>query len=269
MRKLIYKFSGVESIKQSFNPIYYISILFFKIFIKLNGNKIQRGLFKDLYLNNSKRGSEYMPKYLGTYELELYTVISDYINYTGEKLIIDVGADDGYYTIGLAKCINEGTVLSFELDIDSFSVLKDNIKLNSALLKHNVDILLHNKKVEQFEDLYSLIKPYKERVILIKTDIEGGEYELFTNSFIESLKEYKVVLVIETHFDPIAESNLVNKFNLNDFDVKLIDKYSRSKGAYDFPLNFLSKSLLTIFWSRWTNEHRPKYNRWLIAKNKL
>lgn len=267
IKKIIYNISGVESIYESFNPIFYLSKLFIKIFVKINGKKIIDGPFKSMQLKHSSRGSEYMPKYLGTYESELFKTINSFCsNNNKNKLIIDIGADDGYYSIGIAKLINKGTILSFELNSESCIQLKSNIYLNSNFFNNQKKIEVINKKINDFGDLKQYLKNNDFNSVLVKADIEGGEYELFKEDFIKSLSTLPVTIIIETHFDPISELKLIKSLELSGFELTIVDKEDKSILKHKFSINFISKCLLDLFWSRWTSEHRPKYNRWIVAK---
>ncbi len=265
MKEIIYKISGVESIYESINPIYYISKFFFKFFVKINGKKILDGPFKGLQFKHSVRGSEYIPKYLGTYENELYKFINSFCLANDKKLIIDIGSDDGYYSIGIAKLINKGTVLSFELNSESCIQLEKNVNLNSDLINNNVKIEIINKKLNNYDDLDLYIRNNKFDSILLKMDIEGGEYQLLTNDFVKSISFHPITLIIETHFDPNAELKLIKRLKSFGFEVNVIDKVLEKILSKTFNLNFISKAILSLFWFRWTNEHRPKHNRWIVA----
>lgn len=266
IKKIIYKISGVESIYESLNPIFYLSKLFTKIFVKINGKKIINGPFTGMELKHSSRGSEYMPKYLGTYESELYKTINSFCSNNNNKLIIDIGADDGYYSIGIAKLINKGTILSYELNSESCIQLKRNIDLNRNFFNNQKKIEVINKKLNDYGDLKQFLKNNDFNSILVKVDIEGGEYELFTDDFVNSLSALPIMIIIETHFDPNAELKLIKRLKSFSFEVNVIDKVMQKFLSKTFNLNFISKSILSLFWLRWTNEHRPKYNRWIIAK---
>lgn len=266
MRKFIYRLSGIESVSESLNPFYYLSSIFFRFFSILNGKAILNGPFKGLILADVTRGSEYIPKYLGTYESEIYPYIEEYKSSNKPTMIIDIGADDGYYSIGFATIIDNGVVFSYELNTESCFHLQKNIEINQSLLKNSIQIKVFNKKIDEFIDIKDVLEMHKDYAILIKSDIEGGEYELFKDEFIESLSSYPVSILIETHLSLDLEKALIEKFILYGFQCEIIDKLNQKNRLNYNHLNLFSKILLSVFWNKWTNEHRPKFNRWIKLK---
>lgn len=64
---------------------------------------VLNGPFKGLkYPFKEAFGSVFTPKIIGTYELELHSIVNE-ILVSGYKHIIDIGAAEGYYSIGFAK----------------------------------------------------------------------------------------------------------------------------------------------------------------------
>jgi hypothetical protein len=267
MRKIIYRFSGIESVAESLNPFYYLSKIFFKLFSFLNGKSILHGPFKGMILADLRRGSEYAPKYLGTYESELYPYFDEYKSVNKPTMIIDIGADDGYYSIGLSKTLERGVIYSYELNPDSCVHLQKNIEINRELLNKSIQIQVINKKIENFLDIRDILETHKDYSILIKSDIEGGEYDLFQESFIKSLSKYPLTILIETHLSLEMENNLIDNFIKNGFKTEMIDKIYKKNKIYYKHLNLISRILLFIYWNNWTNEHRPKFNRWIKLSN--
>ena len=69
--------------------------------VNLTNYVVQQGPFRGLqYIDNSV-GSTLPPKLMGTYERELIWVIDEMIS-TEPDIIIDIGAAEGYYAVGLA-----------------------------------------------------------------------------------------------------------------------------------------------------------------------
>ena len=266
MRKFIYRLSGIESISESLNPFYYLSKIFFKLFSFLNGKSILNGPFKGMILADLRRGSEYGPKYLGTYESELYPYLDEYKCLDKPIMIIDIGADDGYYSIGFTKILKKGVIYSYELNPESCVHLQKNIEINQSL-NNSIQINVLNKKIENFFDINEALEIHKDNLILIKSDIEGGEYELFQENFIELLSSYSLTILIETHLSLELEKVLIEKFTKNGFKCEIIDKVYKKNKLYYNHLNLISKILLSIYWKKWTNEHRPEFNRWIKLNN--
>src|SRR5947209_6694984 len=68
-------------------------------------------------------GSAYVPKLLGIYERELNARI-EHACALKFPLIVDIGAAEGYYAIGLARRNPQARVLAFEMEAKGQSALK-------------------------------------------------------------------------------------------------------------------------------------------------
>jgi hypothetical protein len=56
------------------------------------------------------------------------------------RCFFDIGANIGWYTCIACKCMNDGMVFSFEMDMDNFALLQRNVNLNDftgARVYHN------------------------------------------------------------------------------------------------------------------------------------
>src|SRR2546426_11207567 len=85
-----------------------------ELFVGRYGLRVRGGPFAGLgYPRQApKWGYNLVPRLLGTYECELHHVFEQVIA-TGFPTIIDVGAADGYYTVGLALKSPGSTVHAF------------------------------------------------------------------------------------------------------------------------------------------------------------
>lgn len=147
--------------------------------------KILTGPFSGINYIDKAIGSSYYPKLLGTYEKELIPIIEKLPGYDF-KQIIDVGAAEGYYAIGLAHLLNI-PVLAFEAsDPEPLSNL---IRINS---------LENQVKVNGYCDLRRLRGSLgnSERNLLV-VDAEGAEIILLDLEFIPALEQSAIL--VETH----------------------------------------------------------------------
>lgn len=69
---------------------------------ELCGGVILSGPFKGLMYPRESVGSAWAPKLLGTYESELSPTIERIVS-GGYRSVVDIGAAEGYYAVGLAK----------------------------------------------------------------------------------------------------------------------------------------------------------------------
>jgi hypothetical protein len=101
---------------------------------------------------------------------------------------------------------------------------------------------------------------------IIKCDIEGGEYELFSDDMLNSLKKYNCNFIIETHLNEKMESDLIEKFNYHNYKVEIVNK--KLNKSYCEEYNYLNRIITNLFKKNWLNEHRPQFNRWIVVTTK-
>ena len=77
-------------------------------------------------------GSAYVPKLLGIYERELNPFIEQACA-QNFPLIVDVGAAEGYYAIGMALRNPDARVVAFEMEQKGRAALEEMAKLNGVL----------------------------------------------------------------------------------------------------------------------------------------
>ena len=79
------------------------------------GGIVAGGPFQGLRYIRESVGSAWAPKMLGTYEKELWPVV-DVLIRRRPRWIVDVGAAEGYYAVGLAMRLGAAQVVAFEAD---------------------------------------------------------------------------------------------------------------------------------------------------------
>jgi len=163
-------------------------------------------------------------------------------------VVLDIGANIGYYTLIFAKFIGEeGKVFAFEPEPSNFALLKKNIKTNgyqNVTLEEKV-ISNKNGKIKLYiseesnglhriyglEDGWKSIevesirlddyfKGYNGKIDWIKIDIEGGEWAAFQGMslLLEKNKNLKIV----TEFSPC----FLKEFGINPEEyLRLLQKY--------------------------------------------
>jgi hypothetical protein len=257
IRKLIFNITGINSISATINPLFYIEKIIFILFVFFNKRNILSGKFKTMLFYNNVRGSEFKPKYFGTYEDELDPF---FIKFKG-SFLVDIGCDDGYYSIGLLKFNFVDKVYAFELNPNSINFFNKNIKQN---LLDKDKIILTEKMVTTFDSIGFCFN--ENNSYIIKCDIEGGEYELFSDDMLNSLKKYNCNFIIETHLNEKMESDLIEKFNYHNYKVEIVNK--KLNKSYCEEYNYLNRIITNLFKKNWLNEHRPQFNRWIVVTTK-
>ena len=98
---------------------------------KLTGNIVASGPFAGMKYASGSIGSRLLPKILGTYELELHPTIEK-ICQRSFDLIIDVGAAEGYYAVGMALRNSDAEVIAFETEVGGQNLIKEMADINGV-----------------------------------------------------------------------------------------------------------------------------------------
>lgn len=170
-------------------------------------------------------------------------------------VVVDAGANIGYYTLLLAKLVgNTGKVYSFEPNPSSFNILRKNIKKNGINNVQSFDVALcdnnghgklyindYNKgdnriyRIDDKQDgitiknasLDQIIPPH-EHVDFIKMDTQGAEV-LILKGMKRILKNYRPMMIIE--YWPIGlkrartgAKELLEILTANGYQYQMIDE---------------------------------------------
>jgi hypothetical protein len=160
--------------------------------------KVLMGPFVGLRYVTDAVGSAFPPKLLGTYEKELHTEIESLIA-SAPATVIDIGAAEGYYAVGLATRLPQAQVIAFEMDPKGRELLHQMADLNAIRSRLTVHGLC------TIDSLRSVLSSATPPIWLI-CDAEGAEAELLDPVQIPAL--HHVRLLIELH--PWERPDLLN-----------------------------------------------------------
>lgn len=202
--------------------------------------------------------------YEGVYEPQLTNVVEKLL-IPGDKAV-DVGANFGWYTILLAKCVENGLVVSYEPNPHSYKILQENIRLNdfsSTVNTKSVCVGNHEGlvalNVESSRDsglahvqlssddevshvptvrLSSELDRYKGRIAFIKIDVEGFEFSVLEGS--KSLLEVdnQPIIQIELNDEALHRAGttrfhvleFLSDMNYKFWDIKEAGELFRTNG---------------------------------------
>lgn len=193
-----------------------------------------------------------MAKVLGTYEKELHGIIETFAN--GEfDVVVNLGAGEGYYAVGLARRQHAIPVVVYEALEEGRRLIQE------VAAKNEVDDRLDVRGMCTREALESLFDGSKRYLVI--ADVEGDEIELFQPNVIELLR--KSSLIVESHdFKiPRCTEELTDRFGKTHV-ITVISSTERS--CADFPLRVALPCRVKL-WSM--NEGRPTRcgpMRWLV-----
>jgi predicted O-methyltransferase YrrM len=150
--------------------------------------RVQQGPFRGMRYVPAAICSHLGPKFLGTYEMELKSAIESAIQ-KRPCMILDVGAAEGYYAIGLAKRLQEASVTAFELTPEGRDLLQRMAQLNQVGSR----IAIHGCCTTD-----TLIECLGKRSIdFMIMDVEGAEIELLNAATVPLLNHTD--LLVELH----------------------------------------------------------------------
>ena len=229
-----------------------------KKIIKTTQSKVIDGHYKGLFLNcNNDRGShDFSSKLLGCYEQEVQDKIVELAKHHQLENIVNFGSAEGFHILGLLKkkIFIKGYI--FETNKNLIKSFKDNQSAND--LNNIVKIFNESAKLE-------ILDNHLEKDELTKTlflvDIEGSEYQMFSNENINRFKNS--IFVIEDH--PFYKKN-----NENEKFYELIEKYFKVSYVYSSNRNPFKFKELNDFNDddKWLimSECRPKTMRWIVLE---
>ena len=188
---------------------------------RLAQHKVVSGPFKGMILVAEK---PHLPYLLGTQELELHQAIETLVGLGLEK-IVNVGAADGYYAVGMTLRCPNAKIVAFEADTFRHEDLTAAAKANGVFERLQIE-----GRCEP-SDLAAVLTP-DERTLLI-VDVEGYEMDLLDPDITTGLRD--VFLLVETH--DILRQGCAQAMARSFDKTHTIDRLStRSRNLGDFPI---------------------------------
>src|SRR5579864_2080149 len=92
---------------------------------------VQAGPFRGMRYVDRSHCSSTIPKWLGIYERELRDCIEEAVTLPFET-VVDIGAAEGYYAVGLALRVRHARVIAFEMDPSARELLRKVVALNGV-----------------------------------------------------------------------------------------------------------------------------------------
>ena len=237
---------------------YFDRISFFYYESKFANNPVvQSGIFKNLrYPKIYSYMSVIFPKLMGIYEKQLHKPISEFKK-NNYHTIINIGAAEGYYAVGMALCFPQSKVAAIDINIDALNFLKKMSIINNT--QDRVKIINSDAKI-------FLEKIDPNQSYLVVCDCERCEFDIFSEKNIENLK--KSDLIIEMHYSQeyskfIEEKNSFlerfKKYHDHEIVKPLFTRLEDIKDLENITIKHAKKI---------ANEVRAENAEWLIFKSK-
>lgn len=231
-------------------------ILSKEIFAKYRG-VVQRGSFEGMELNGIANTSQaaHGLKIFGLYEEPVTNLM---LEWCPTDTLIDIGAADGYYPVGMLKKGHVKRGICFEMTEAGRTAIKNNAELNGV--GDQIEIL-GKADANLPQALEKLNVPKDQTVILC--DIEGAEFSLIDRKLIEQLSGAKFVIELHEQFldgDPEKlRRDLIAQFPDSYQTSILVDTPRSWSGIPDLEaMHDIDRALIV-------SEGRKFIGEWLVA----
>ena len=217
------------------------------------GGEIAYGPFKGVKINNHSDWSgtkDIGPKIFGLYENQ----ILEWIQRKKFDLLIDIGAADGYYALGILSSKIASRAVTFEISINDREITKASAIIN------NVDDKISIKGEATTSEIIEVLKSCSNGLIIM--DIEGGEYNLITSELLKAAKNS--CLIIELH-EVVNKDIQVNLLNLCKQFHQFEELTSLER---NFPRDKFIEKLTDNERSLLLSEGRPYAMSWVVLSPK-
>jgi len=222
--------------------------------MKKSKGSVMTGPFRSLRYVKTSVGSSYYPKILGTYELELHDLIEALCKERFER-IVNVGAAEGYYAVGMAVRCPHSQVVAAEMEAEGRQLLAEMVQMNNV-----------SQRVTIFgacnvTNLPALLTGSSQVKSLVIMDIEGAEAELLDPEKVADLKHCTILVEVHdgANTGPIGDQ-LIERFQQTH---KITRMWSRKRHISDLPLQvpFVTRHLAELM-----NEGRKVGLCWMIMR---
>jgi len=196
------------------------------------------------------RAEQLVAKLLAAYELELHEPLADLLGQDWEQ-VVNIGAGDGYYAVGLALRCPRATVHAWEMNPLPARVCRELARANG------VGDRLQLRAECTLEELKAL----PDRPSLVVSDCEGCEDLLLRPDAVPLLRRSAVLVEVHDSLAPGVESHLEERF-APTHAIDMVDLRPRYVGDYPVlqavdGLKFYDQALLVT-------EFRTDPIRWAV-----
>jgi len=217
------------------------------------------GAFKGMSYLDSSLGSELVPKLLGLYERELTPIIEEIIAMK-PAVVIDIGAAEGYFAVGLAVRIPGVRIVAFEMDERGRSMIAELARRNSVLGR--IDI---RGKCEP-ETLRNTIDEVGDCVIIC--DSEGYEDPLLNPAVVQALGRLPILVEVHEFIISGMGQELRRRFAPTHCITEIAAEH---RAADEYPYDSLRRKLIPKRFVEYiVNDSRPAgmFWLWLLPKQR-
>jgi FkbM family methyltransferase len=249
------------------------------------GGAVRQGPFIGMRYINRSVGSAFIPKLLGIYERELneYIELSCALQF---PLIVDIGAAEGYYAVGMARWNPGARVIAFEMEAHGRAALREMAGLNGVEVieagsrereagggngrdqrsdqswEQKSRVELHGKC--EFGNLQATLASAARSLVIC--DVEGYEEILLVPEKIPALARATLLVEIHDCFRPGLTELIAERFAPTHHVQRI---WAESRAQTDFPFTSIGTRLMPSRYLDWAvSEWRPTRMSWLWLRPK-
>jgi hypothetical protein len=224
-----------------FRPIEYLEHL---VRNRTDG-RVRAGPFAGMRYIDGAAGSVHLSKLLGIYERELNACIEQAcaLNF---PLIVDLGAAEGYYAVGMALRNPKARIIAFEMDAKARAALAEKGRLNNVADRVEIRGKCEPEDVERA--LADTPRP------LVICDVEGYESVLLDPTTVPSLQRASILVELHEFIERGITDKIRERFVATHNTTHV---WQQERSIAEFPFK--------DFYTRWLPE---SYLRWAVSESR-
>jgi hypothetical protein len=217
--------------------------------------QVVSGPFAGLKYVTSSQGSVFLPKLMGTYELELEPSVSRLLEMPFDKIVV-AGAAEGYYAVGFAARSAAPSIIAFEPNTNGRRLLSEMAALNGVTER------ITSRAICDITSLRSALSGSVQTLVFV--DIEGGEAILLDPVAVPELGRCHLMVELHDFAVPGVGELLRDRFAASH-DMQVILAQTRVSADLPSKLRSLLPASCEGAAVQAMSERRPAGMSWIYA----
>ncbi len=212
---------------------------------------VHSGPFQAMKYAETTVGSVLLPKILGVYEKELHPIIERACALDFQT-IVNIGAGEGYYAVGMARRSPGARVLAFEMDERGRIAMERLARLNGVSGQVTI------RGVCTTADLAGVLSSGRRTLVIC--DVEGAELSLLDPVEVGGLRSCHILVELHEFVFPGVSDTLRERFSASH---RIQTIWQEDRTRRDYPSRALYASLLPEHYLQTVmHERRPQRMSW-------
>jgi hypothetical protein len=190
------------------------------------------------------------PKLLGIYERELHNCLEEAIAFPFQT-VLDIGAAEGYYAVGLAMRMRDARVIAFEMEPSARELLTRMVELNG------VESRVAIKELCTSRDLAATLKT--SGMTLVVCDAEGGEALLLDPIRVPELEVCHILVELHDYLVSGVSEEIRDRFSMTHSITQI---WQEKRDRSEFPYRTLYTRIIPSSVEPALSEYRPAKMAW-------